>query len=304
MLNNRQAGRRRGRGNQRPQGNSGGRGAEQGNRIDNRARGNAPQMLEKYSTLARDAQQQGDRVMTEYYLQFADHYFRVVADNRARMEESRPPREEGVRDDNAREDGYREDGNRAENGRDDWQAEDSNGGEPGERPDTDNGDDRYQNGDRQQQARPQRDRYEQNRPDQNRSDQNRPTQNRDGQNRDAPRRNDYRRDEGSSALRSSEPREPRPPREPHPPREPRFETVAQNEGNVRPAPRQPDLIDADEAPAPRPRRARTPQIEPESNGFDVSILPPAISAPEAEEKPAPKPRMRVKRVATETSAEG
>jgi hypothetical protein len=90
LLNNRQAGRRRGRGGQRQQGG----GREQGNRIDNRARGNAPQLLEKYKGLARDAQLAGDRVMTEYYLQFADHYFRVVAETRARFEESRPQREE------------------------------------------------------------------------------------------------------------------------------------------------------------------------------------------------------------------
>ncbi len=94
LLNNRQAGRRRGRGGQRQQ--NGGR--EQGNRIDNRARGNAPQLLEKYKSLARDAQLAGDRVMTEYYLQFADHYFRVVAETRARFEESRPQREDWAGD--------------------------------------------------------------------------------------------------------------------------------------------------------------------------------------------------------------
>lgn len=95
MLNNRQAGRRRGRGGQRQQ--NGGR--DNGNRIDNRARGNAPQLLEKYKTLARDSQLAGDRVMTEYYLQFADHYFRVVAESRARFEESRPQRDEWNGDD-------------------------------------------------------------------------------------------------------------------------------------------------------------------------------------------------------------
>src|SRR3546814_13324338 len=79
------AGRRRGRNNSRPQWN--GRGGDSGNRIDNRARGNAAQLLEKYKNLARDAQTQGDRVNTEYYLQFADHYFRVLADNRSRTEE-------------------------------------------------------------------------------------------------------------------------------------------------------------------------------------------------------------------------
>lgn len=86
LINNRQAGRRnRGRNNGRQ--NGGNRGGENGNRIDNRARGNAPQLLEKYRNLARDAQLAGDRVNTEYYLQFADHYFRVIADNRARQEE-------------------------------------------------------------------------------------------------------------------------------------------------------------------------------------------------------------------------
>lgn len=65
---------------------------DNGNRIDNRARGNAPQLLEKYKTLARDAQQAGDRVMTEYYLQFADHYFRVVTETRLRQEEAQAQR--------------------------------------------------------------------------------------------------------------------------------------------------------------------------------------------------------------------
>ena len=92
MINNRQAGRRRGRGGQRSQGGNPGRGPESGNRIDNRARGNAAQLHEKYKTLARDAQMQGDRVNTEYYLQFADHYFRVLAETRSRFEESQPRR--------------------------------------------------------------------------------------------------------------------------------------------------------------------------------------------------------------------
>ena len=83
--------RRRGRGNNnntgggnRPQG-----GGQQLNRIDSRARGNAPQMLEKFRKLASDAHRNGDRVQAEYYLQFADHYFRVIADTRVRQEEQR-----------------------------------------------------------------------------------------------------------------------------------------------------------------------------------------------------------------------
>ncbi|MEA3389498.1 DUF4167 domain-containing protein [Sphingobium sp. CCH11-B1] len=103
MINNRQAGRRnRGRNNNgRPNGNNRG-GGDNGNRIDNRARGNAAQLLEKYKNMARDAQMAGDRVNAEYYLQFADHYFRVLADNRARQEEQQQrfrPREDSFDED-------------------------------------------------------------------------------------------------------------------------------------------------------------------------------------------------------------
>ena len=83
--NNNRNNRRRGRGNR----NQGGGNGSQLNRIDSRARGNAPQMLDKYKKLAQDAQHNGDRVQMEYYLQFADHYFRVIADNKARQDEQR-----------------------------------------------------------------------------------------------------------------------------------------------------------------------------------------------------------------------
>jgi hypothetical protein len=92
-LNNNRNNRRRGRGN-RSQGGNG----NQLNRIDSRARGNAPQLLEKYKKLAQDAQHNGDRVQMEYYLQFADHYFRVIADNKARLEEQRGGRRNDDRD--------------------------------------------------------------------------------------------------------------------------------------------------------------------------------------------------------------
>jgi hypothetical protein len=87
LINNRQTGRRRGRNNPRQNGGGNRGNGDSGNRIDNRARGNATQLLEKYRNMARDAQMAGDRVNAEYYLQFADHYFRVLADNRARQEE-------------------------------------------------------------------------------------------------------------------------------------------------------------------------------------------------------------------------
>lgn len=100
MINNRQGGRRRGRGGQRGQ-NLGG---QPGNRQDNRQRGNAAQLLEKYKSMARDAQLSGDRVQTEYYLQYAEHYFRVLSENRARFEEQRPRREHEIDEDEGDED--------------------------------------------------------------------------------------------------------------------------------------------------------------------------------------------------------
>lgn len=84
MNNNRNnnTNRRRGRGNRQ-------QGGGNQNRIDSRARGNAPQMFDKYKKLAQDAAHNGDRVQAEYFLQFADHYFRVIADNKARQDEVR-----------------------------------------------------------------------------------------------------------------------------------------------------------------------------------------------------------------------
>lgn len=111
LNNQRSNNRRRGRGN-----NRGGGGGNQSNRIDSRARGNAPQMLEKYKKLANDAALNDDRVQTEYYLQFADHYFRVIADIKAQKDEQRPKRE-GDRDQNDG-DGDDDDNNDRDNDRD------------------------------------------------------------------------------------------------------------------------------------------------------------------------------------------
>ena len=97
MINNRQGGRRRGRGGQQPRGMAGNNNS--GNRQDNRQRGNAAQLLEKYKSMARDAQLSGDRVQTEYYLQFADHYFRMLGDARPRFDEQKRQRDDDDQDD-------------------------------------------------------------------------------------------------------------------------------------------------------------------------------------------------------------
>lgn len=91
-MNNRSSGRRRGRSSRSPN-----RGPNDGNRQTSRNPGNAHQLCEKYKNLARDAHQQGDRVMNEYYLQFADHYFRILAEVNNRKEEQQREREESRR---------------------------------------------------------------------------------------------------------------------------------------------------------------------------------------------------------------
>jgi hypothetical protein len=101
--NNNNNNRRRGRGNNRSQGGGG----NQLNRIDSRARGNAPQLLEKYRKLAHDASLNGDRVQAEYYLQFADHYFRVIADTRTQKDDPRGGRRDAERE--RGEDDYEDD---------------------------------------------------------------------------------------------------------------------------------------------------------------------------------------------------
>ena len=98
LINNRQGGRRRGRGGGGGGGPPRSNNPGPGNRQDNRQRGNAAQLLEKYKGLARDAQMGGDRVQTEHYLQYADHYFRVLNESRARFEEQRPRQRDDYQD--------------------------------------------------------------------------------------------------------------------------------------------------------------------------------------------------------------
>ena len=46
----------------------------------NRNKGNVSQLYQKYLKLAKEASSSGDRIQTEYYYQFADHYSRVMTE--------------------------------------------------------------------------------------------------------------------------------------------------------------------------------------------------------------------------------
>jgi len=159
LINNRQGGRRRGRGGGPRSPNQG---PSQGNRQDNRSRGNAAQLLDKYKSLARDAQLAGDRVQTEYWLQFADHYYRVLNENRARFEEQRPRRDDFMDEDDDQDESVAADG---EDGDERYDNDDREVRE--DRPERQDRQERSYRAERSERAerdRPERDRPERDRP--------------------------------------------------------------------------------------------------------------------------------------------
>lgn len=89
--------------NRRPQGghrNHGGHGGHNnGGGFQQRPRKNFPALREKYLNMAKDAISGGDRVLAEYYLQHADHYYRMqaefMAERNARFQ-NQPQGEQGA----------------------------------------------------------------------------------------------------------------------------------------------------------------------------------------------------------------
>ncbi|WP_439619934.1 DUF4167 domain-containing protein [Hyphomonas sp.] len=65
---------------------------------DVKIRGSAQQVLEKYQQYARDAHTSGDRVLSEAYFQFAEHYQRIVA-KQLEAKDKQQPSQRGGRDD-------------------------------------------------------------------------------------------------------------------------------------------------------------------------------------------------------------
>ena len=49
---------------------------------------NAPKLIEKYSNLAREALSNGDKILSETYYQHADHFLRILQEQRKSRTES------------------------------------------------------------------------------------------------------------------------------------------------------------------------------------------------------------------------
>lgn len=258
-MNNNRNNRRRGRGNR----NQGGNGAQL-NRIDSRARGNAPQMLDKFKKLAQDAQHNGDRVQMEYYLQFADHYFRVIADNKARQDEQRGGGGGGGGRRNDERDQIEDDyddfdfdrGRRSEaptrsvyEQPDSAPTGDMLEGEPGQEGESFLADDRADDRDG-------------NRGDDRPRGQRRQRKDRDGGQREGSQRDSGQQRDGGNRA-SGEKRGERPERAERPERTERPERAA-----------------AEAKPA-RGRKPRKPAEDGEQRGIDSSILPPSIRGDDA-----------------------
>ena len=64
---------------------------------------NAPKLIEKYNDLAREALSNGDKILSENYLQHADHFTRILKDresfNKEKFIESRSEKNSEVSDD-------------------------------------------------------------------------------------------------------------------------------------------------------------------------------------------------------------
>ena len=82
---------------------------------EGKVRGTPQQIIDKYQTLARDAQLAGDRVAVENFLQHAEHYTRMLSEANREMEEKRlqQEREQQARQERERAEREQRDAERA-----------------------------------------------------------------------------------------------------------------------------------------------------------------------------------------------
>ncbi|WP_135210084.1 DUF4167 domain-containing protein [Vitreimonas flagellata] len=204
-----------------------------------KVRGNASLILERYLQLARDAASSGDRVLSENYMQHADHYFRLVR----QMQPAVPVQQ--VNNDRFEND-YESDEDGGEAGGE-GEAHAAEGG--GEQPDAD-----FPQGERQQHF----DRGDRSGERGGDGDFRRGRNNRN-------RRNRFRSEGGEGGGEHHEGREPREAREPREPREPREDggemRSERSEGGERP-----ERAERQERSERPPRRERQPREPRADNG--------------------------------------
>lgn len=242
---------------------------------EGKVRGTPQQIIEKYLTLARDAQLSHDRVAEQSFLQHAEHYTRMLGEaNREMAERQGRPDDDGYQS-NIGSHGYHQGGqsggqnNGGQNGNQGQQGE---GNQRRDHQQRDGGQQRDQQRDGGHQPRDgQRD--HQARDGQPRDNQGRDSQPRDNQNRD----NQARDNQGRDSQRDNQQREQRPRSEPR--------------QDARVEPRQDPRPDLSEENAPQfLQQPSLPEVMPATEDEGGA----AVRTPEAE-APAKPARTRVSR---------
>ena len=83
---------------------------------EGKVRGTPQQIIEKYLTLARDAQLSNDRVAEQSFLQHAEHYTRMLGEAQREQAERQQHQQQSHRDDDSRDGDMRDNGNGQTNG--------------------------------------------------------------------------------------------------------------------------------------------------------------------------------------------
>ncbi|WP_347917922.1 DUF4167 domain-containing protein [Paracoccus marcusii] len=242
---------------------------------EGKVRGTPQQIIEKYLTLARDAQLSHDRVAEQSFLQHAEHYTRMLGEaNREMAERQGRPDDDGYQS-NIGSHGYHQGGQSGgQNNGGQNSGDRNNGGQNGNQGQQGEGNQRrdHQQRDGGQQRDQQRDgghqprdgqRDHQTRDGQPRDNQGRDSQPRDNQNRDNQARDNQARDnqardnQGRDSQRDNQPREQRPRSEPR--QDPRPDLSEENAPQFLQQPSLPEVMPATEDDGGA--AVRTPEAE-------------------------------------------